>query len=109
MSVLKSIIFETLPDAEEYYETAKALTDLERQYKHFTSTVWKALKQLLKFDEINRLVATEVEEKAASVKSSGSGKKLEKYERTWYRKNRDLVHLKPKFSKSEEAILESWI
>ena len=37
-----------------------------------------------------------------------AGKKLEKYERTWYRKNMDLVTLKPKFSKSEEEILKSW-
>ena len=37
-----------------------------------------------------------------------TGKKLEKYERTWYNKNRDLVHLKPKFSQSEEAILKEW-
>ena len=37
-----------------------------------------------------------------------TGKKLEKYERTWYHKNRDLVHLKPRFSKAEEQILDSW-
>ena len=37
-----------------------------------------------------------------------TGKKLEKYERTWYSKNRDLVHLRPKFSKAEEAILTEW-
>ena len=75
----KAIIFETLPDdsAEEYYETRDALKDLEKQYRHFTNTVWKASKQLLKFDEINRLVATEVEEsaeKTGSTKSSGSSR-----------------------------------
>ena len=37
-----------------------------------------------------------------------TGKKLEKYERTWYNKNRDLVHLRPKFSRSEEEILKEW-
>ena len=65
MSTLKSIIFEVLPDgaAEEYWATAEALRDLDRQYQHFTRTVWKASKQLMKFDEINRLVAYEVEEK----------------------------------------------
>ncbi len=77
MSTLKSIIFETLPDdaAEEYWETAEALKDLDRQYQHFTRTVWKASKQLLKFDEINRLVAYEVEEKAekASAGRASSG------------------------------------
>ena len=72
MSTLKSIIFEVLPDgaAEEYYETAEALRDLDRQYQHFTRTVWKASKQLLKFDEINRLVAYEVEEKEPKVTTS---------------------------------------
>jgi len=78
MSTLKSIIFETLPDPEEYYETAEALRDLDRQYQHFTRTVWKASKQLLKFDEINRLVAYEVEEKAPKATttraSTGSSK-----------------------------------
>ena len=78
MSTLKSIIFSTLPDPEEYWETAEALRDLDRQYQHFTRTVWKASKQLLKFDEINRLVAYEVEEKAPKVTtgraSSGSSK-----------------------------------
>ncbi len=37
-----------------------------------------------------------------------TGKKLEKNERSWYHKNRELVHLKPKFSKSEEDILSEW-
>ena len=77
MSTLKSIIFETLPDPEEYYETTEALRDLDRQYQHFTRTVWKASKQLLKFDEINRLVAYEVEEKEPKTtagRSSGSSR-----------------------------------
>ena len=37
-----------------------------------------------------------------------TGKKLEKNERTWYHKNRELVHLKPKFSREEEEIISSW-
>ena len=37
-----------------------------------------------------------------------TGKKLEKYERSWYSKNRDLVHLRPKFSQAEETILKEW-
>ena len=37
-----------------------------------------------------------------------TGKKLEKWERNWYRKNRDLVDLPMKFSDSEKAILEEW-
>ena len=37
-----------------------------------------------------------------------TGRKLEKYERSWYQKNRDLVHIKPKFSKAEEELIEAW-
>ena len=37
-----------------------------------------------------------------------TGKKLEKNERSWYNKNRELVHLKPKFSRDEEKIISSW-
>ena len=37
-----------------------------------------------------------------------TGKKLEKNERTWYNKNRELVHLKTKFSKAEEELIEAW-
>ena len=37
-----------------------------------------------------------------------TGKKLEKYEKQWYHKNRELVYLKPKFSKTEEEILSAW-
>ena len=37
-----------------------------------------------------------------------TGKKLEKNERSWYHKNRDLVHLKPKYSKREEELIEAW-
>ena len=37
-----------------------------------------------------------------------TGKKLEKNERSWYNKNRDLVHLRPKFSKAEKKLIEAW-
>ena len=37
-----------------------------------------------------------------------TGKKLEKEERSWYRKNADLVALKPKYSEAEENILKEW-
>ena len=37
-----------------------------------------------------------------------SGKKLEKYERTWYRNNIDLVNLKPKYSTEEQEVLDEW-
>ena len=37
-----------------------------------------------------------------------SGRKLEKWEREWYRKNRDLVDLPMKYSESEKKLLEEW-
>ncbi len=36
------------------------------------------------------------------------GRKLEKHERAWYRKNADLVTLRPRYSAAEEEILSSW-
>ena len=38
-----------------------------------------------------------------------TGKKLEKREQAWYRKNKDLVDLPMKYSSSEKALLEEWI
>ena len=37
-----------------------------------------------------------------------SGKKLEKYEREWYERNRDIVDLKTAYSEDEEAEFEKW-
>ncbi len=37
-----------------------------------------------------------------------TGKKLEKNEHSWYHKNRELVHLKPKFSTEEQKVLDAW-
>ena len=37
-----------------------------------------------------------------------TGKKLEKWEREWYRKNKDLVDLPMKYSEKEQALLEEW-
>ena len=37
-----------------------------------------------------------------------TGRKLEKWEREWYRKNRDLVDLPMKYSESEKKLLEEW-
>ena len=37
-----------------------------------------------------------------------SGKKLEKWERRWYQKNRDLVDLPMKYSDTEKTLLEEW-
>ncbi len=63
--------------AEEYYETADALAELAKRYKALGTAVWKAEKQLLKFDEINRLTAEEVKPKSSgsSGRSGGTGGK----------------------------------
>ncbi len=37
-----------------------------------------------------------------------TGKKLEKSERIWYRRNADLVNLQTRYSQSEEEILSKW-
>ena len=37
-----------------------------------------------------------------------TGRKLEKWEREWYRKNKDLVDLPMKYSESEKKLLEEW-
>ena len=55
---IKNLIFNAKSDsdrAEEFTETAKALKDLSREYRIYASAVKAAGKQLLKFDEINRL------------------------------------------------------
>ncbi len=38
-----------------------------------------------------------------------TGKKLEKYERRWYRRNMDLVSIRPRFSSTEQDILRQWV
>ena len=47
MSTLKSIIFSTLPDPEEYYETAEALRDLDRDGKLDREEFFNAIKAIL--------------------------------------------------------------
>ena len=59
--------------AEEYYETADALAELAKRYKALGTAVWKAEKQLLKFDEINRLTAEEVKPKNSGSSGGRSG------------------------------------
>ncbi len=36
------------------------------------------------------------------------GKKLEKHEREWYRRNRELVDIPMRTTESEDAILKEW-
>jgi hypothetical protein len=37
-----------------------------------------------------------------------AGKKLEKWEQSWYRKNKDLVDIPMKYSEREKSLLEEW-
>ena len=62
------------PDAADAYgDISDVLKDTIKRFDSLNKTVMKAERQLLKFDEINRLVAYEVKEKTSS-SGSGSGK-----------------------------------
>ncbi len=62
------------PDlTEEYWKTAEALRDLNRYYAQTAKAVRMANKQLLKFDELNRLVAPPEDTVKVSARRSSSG------------------------------------
>ena len=68
----KELYFNLDPDAADAYgDISDILKDTIKRFDSLNKTVMKAERQLLKFDEINRLVAYEVKEKTSS---SGSGK-----------------------------------
>ncbi len=62
------------PDsADAFGDISDVLKDTIKRFDSLNKTVMKAERQLLKFDEINRLVAYEVKEKTASAGRSSSG------------------------------------
>ena len=62
------------PDsADAFGDISEALKDTIKRFDSLNKTVLKAERQLLKFDEINRLVAYEVKDKEASSGRSSSG------------------------------------
>ncbi|MBR4475008.1 MAG: hypothetical protein IKS55_15410 [Oscillospiraceae bacterium] len=70
----KQLYFNLDPDAVDAYgDISDVLKDTIKRFDSLNKTVMKAERQLLKFDEINRLVAYEVTEKTASSGKSSSG------------------------------------
>ena len=73
MAITKNLSFMIDPDAEEeYWETAEALKELAKRYRETAAAVKNATKQLLKFDELNRLTAPAEEKTSSGRSSSGS-------------------------------------
>ena len=72
----KQLYFNLDPDtADAYGDISDILRDTIKRFDSLNKTVLKTERQLLKFDEINRLVAYEVKEKtAAAAKSTGGSK-----------------------------------
>ena len=82
---LRDINFDILPDAEQYRVTAEAIEDAARavrdmgkQMERTRRRIVQTEKQLLKFDEINRLVAYETVEATTGSGRSGSTKTTSK-------------------------------
>ena len=70
----KQLYFNLDPDAVDAYgDISDILKDTIKRFDSLNKTVMKAERQLLKFDEINRLVAYEVKEKTVSSGKSSSG------------------------------------
>ena len=72
----KYLSFNLDPDtADAYGDISDILRDTIRRFDSLNKTVLKTERQLLKFDEINRLIAYEVKERtAAAAKSTGGSK-----------------------------------
>ncbi len=77
MDMTKQLIINYDPEIDEsLWDMTDAAKDIVKRFDSLNKTVLKAERQLLKFDEINRLVAHEVQEKTQSAgKSSGSSTK----------------------------------
>jgi len=73
----KQLIINYDPEIDEsLWDMTDAAKDIVKRFDSLNKTVLKAERQLLKFDEINRLVAHEVQEKTTGTgKSSGSSTK----------------------------------
>ena len=70
----KELYFNLDPDSVDAYgDISDVLKDTIKRFDSLNKTVLKAERQLMKFDEINRLVAWEVKEKTESAGRSSSG------------------------------------
>jgi hypothetical protein len=77
MDMTKQLIINYDPEIDEsLWDMTDAAKDIVKRFDSLNKTVLKAERQLLKFDEINKLVAHEVQEKTAGTgKSSGGSSK----------------------------------
>ena len=75
----KELYFNLDPDsADAFGDISDVLKDTIKRFDSLNKTVLKAERQLMKFDEINRLVAYEVKEKTETAGKSASGSSAKK-------------------------------
>ena len=75
----KELYFNLDPDSiDAFGDISDVLKDTIKRFDSLNKTVLKAERQLMKFDEINRLVAYEVKEKTETAGKSASGSSAKK-------------------------------
>ena len=103
----KELYFNLDPDsADAFGDISDVLKDTIKRFDSLNKTVLKAERQLMKFDEINRLVAYEVKEKTETAGKSSSGSSAKKSSSSGSSKGKDTgpsAHTGS--SKSHEATL----
>ena len=103
----KELYFNLDPDsADAFGDISDVLKDTIKRFDSLNKTVLKAERQLMKFDEINRLVAYEVKEKSEAAGKSSSGSSAKKSSSSGSSKGKDSgpsAHTGS--SKSHEATL----
>ena len=103
----KELYFNLDPDSVDAFgDISDVLKDTIKRFDSLNKTVLKAERQLMKFDEINRLVAYEVKEKTETAGKSASGSSAKKSSSSGSSKGKDSgpsAHTGS--SKSHEATL----
>ena len=103
----RQLYFNLDPDsADAFGDISDVLKDTIKRFDSLNKTVLKAERQLMKFDEINRLVAYEVKEKTETAGKSSSGSSAKKSSSSGSSKGKDTgpsAHTGS--SKSHEATL----
>ena len=86
----KELYFNLDPDsADAFGDISDVLKDTIKRFDSLNKTVMKAERQLMKFDEINRLVAYEVKEKSEAAGKSSSGSSAKKSSSSGSSKGKD--------------------
>ena len=86
----KELYFNLDPDSVDAYgDISDVLKDTIKRFDSLNKTVLKAERQLMKFDEINRLVAYEVKEKTETAGKSSSGSSAKKSSSSGSSKGKD--------------------